>query len=140
MHEFDQLDELIARLEPADWQRNVPRPETRDPWTIKDTIVHIVYWKAHTLRAIRGVKRPPELRGLDVPRINHLMYERWRDRSIDDVIGWHREVHAEALHVLAEKPDEWFGRREHAPAWPGDLDGHSAAHRIKDIEAALKGG
>jgi hypothetical protein len=34
-------------------------------------------------------------------------------------------------------PAEWFGRREHGPEWPADFDGHSAAHRVKDIEAAL---
>jgi hypothetical protein len=40
-----------------------PRPETRDPWTVKDALVHIVDWKSHTARAMRGQKRPPALRG-----------------------------------------------------------------------------
>jgi hypothetical protein len=137
LREFEALDGLIARLEPDDWNWPVPRPESKDPWTIKDTLVHIVYWKSHTARVIRGQRRPAELRGLDVPAINHLIYERWRDRDADDVIGWHREVHAEVLAALAARPEAWFGRRELHPGWPGDLDGHSAAHRLKDIEAAL---
>jgi hypothetical protein len=52
--EFDELDRLLARLQPADWDRLVPRPETRDPWTVKDALVHIVYWKKHTARVMRG--------------------------------------------------------------------------------------
>jgi hypothetical protein len=137
IREFAELDELVARLQPEDWDRLVPRPETRDPWTVKDALVHIVYWKQHTARVIRGEKRLPEMRGLDVPAINHLIWERWRGRSPDDVIAWHRAVHAEVLEALAAKPDEWFGRREHSEHWPGDFDGHSTVHRLKDVEPAL---
>lgn len=39
VREFSALDELVARLRPGDWQRLVPRPETRDPWTVKDALV-----------------------------------------------------------------------------------------------------
>jgi hypothetical protein len=137
IREFAELDELVARLQPEEWDRLVPRPETRDPWTVKDALVHIVYWKQHTARVIRGEKRLPEMRGLDVPAINHLIWERWRGRSADDVIAWHRAVHAEVLEALAAKPDEWFGRREHSEHWPGDFDGHSTVHRLKDVEPAL---
>jgi mycothiol maleylpyruvate isomerase-like protein len=137
IREFEELDRLVARLQPADWDRLVPRPETRDPWTVKDALVHIVYWKTHTARVIRGEKRPPEARGLDVPRLNHLVWEQWRDRSPVDVIGWHHAVHADVMRTLANTPEEWFGRREHAAEWPLDFDGHSAGHRLKDLLGAL---
>ena len=135
--EFTKLDRLVSRLRPADWRRRVPRPEARDPWTVKDALAHIVYWKAHTARVIRGERRLPEMRGLDVNQINRLVYERWRHRPPRDVVAWHRAVHAEVLRTLARTPAAWFGRRERSPAWPGDLDGHSAAHRRKDLDAAL---
>jgi len=135
--EFDVLDSLVGRLQPADWERLVPRPETRDPWTVKDALVHIVYWKAHSAAVFRGERRPPETRGLDVPALNHLIWERWRERSPADVIAWHREVHADVLRTLDSRTDEWFNRREHAAGWPADFDGHSAAHRVKDLERAL---
>jgi hypothetical protein len=135
--EFIELDLLVARLRPEDWQRLVPRPETRDPWTVKDALVHIVYWKSATARVIRGEKRLPEMRGLDISAINHLIWERWRDRSPEDVVAWHREVQTEVLAALAARPDDWFGRREHSEHWPADFDGHSAVHRRKDIEQAL---
>src|SRR5256886_12714477 len=44
------------------------RSPTRDPWTVKDALAHILYWKEHTARVIRGERRPPEMRGLDVER------------------------------------------------------------------------
>ena len=137
--EFAKLDRLVARLCPADWKRRVPRPSRRDPWTVKGALVHIVYWKEHTARVIRGERRLPEMRGLDVNAVNRLVYERWRHRRPTAVVAWHRRVHAEVLRTLAGTPAAWFGRREHSPQWPGDLDGHSAVHRVKDIEAALAG-
>jgi Mycothiol maleylpyruvate isomerase N-terminal domain len=136
--EFEMLDALLQRLEPADWDRPVPRPETRDPWTIKDALAHIVYWKSHTARAIRGERVPQELKGLEVKGINEVIYQRWRERPPADVLAWHREVQAEVMRTLEDKPEEWFTRRERAPYWPGDLDGHSAEHRVKDIEQALE--
>jgi hypothetical protein len=135
--EFEALDGLVARLRPEDWRRRVPRPETRDPWTVKDALAHVVYWKEHTARVIRGERRPPEARGLEVGELNRLIYQRWRDRSTEDVVAWHREVHADVMRTLAAAPEERFGGRERSPQWPGDLDGHSAEHRIKDIEKAL---
>lgn len=135
--EFAALDRLVARLRPADWRRRVPRPAGREPWTVKDALTHIVYWKAHTARVIRGERRPPEMRGLDVEHINHLIFARWRRRRPSEVLAWHRDVHREVLKALAAAPAATFARRGRSVAWPADLDGHSAAHRRKDIEAAL---
>ena len=135
--EYAALDRLVTRLRPADWKRRVPRPEARDPWTVKDALAHIVYWKAHTARVFRGERRLPEMRGLDVNQINRLVYERWRRRSPRAVVAWHREVHADVLRTLARTSAAWFGRRERSPHWPGDFDGHSAAHRVRDLEAAI---
>lgn len=137
--EFANLDRLFARLRPADWRRRVPRPATRDPWTVKDALVHITYWKAHTARVIRGERRLPEMRGLTVSQINRLVYVRWRHRRPTEVLAWHRRVHAEVRRTLDHTPAEWFRRRERSAQWPADLDGHSAAHRVSDIEVALGG-
>src|SRR5215467_1403678 len=108
--EFADLDHFVSRLRPADWRRPVPRPEARDPWTVKDALAHIVYGKAHTARVIRGERRLPEMRGLDVNQINRLVYDRWRRRPPRDVVAWHREVHASVLRTLAQTPAAWFGR------------------------------
>jgi hypothetical protein len=138
MSEYERLDRLVGRLKPADWRRRVPRPETKDPWTVKDALAHIVHWKQHTARVFRRDKRPPELRGLDVNAINRVVYERWRNRPPADVTGFHRRVQKEVIRTLRETRDEYFSRREHAPEWPGDFTSHSARHRIRDIEATIQ--
>jgi hypothetical protein len=124
--EFARLDRVVSRLRPADWKRSVPRP-----------LAHILYWKEHTRRVIRGVRRLPDMRGLDIEGINRLVYERWRRRRPSELVAWHRRVHADVLETLAKTPSEFFGRRERSREWPLDFDGHSAAHRVRDIEAAL---
>jgi len=136
--EFARLDRLVAGLGRADWRRRVPRPPTREAWTVKDALAHILYWKEHTARVIRGERRLPEMRGLDVEGINRLVHERWRRRPPGEVIEWHRRVHDDVMRALLGTPDAWFGRRERSAGWPLDFDGHSAAHRVKDIEAALR--
>jgi len=87
----------------------------------------------------RGERRLPEMRGLDVTQINRLVYRRWRRRRPSELLAWHRRVQADVLKTLAQNPEAWFGRRQRSPHWPADFDGHSAEHRMKDIEAALGG-
>jgi hypothetical protein len=56
------------------------------------------------------------------------------------VLLWHRQVHVDLLAALRAAPDRWYSRRDRGPDWPFDLDGHSAEHRVKDIERALTRG
>ena len=135
--EYAILDRLVTKLRPADWKRRVPRPPTRDPWTVKDALAHIVYWKEHSARVFRGERRLPEMRGLDVNAINRLIYRRWRGRRPAELVAWHRRVQRDVLKTLAANPPEWFSRRERSPKWPLDFDAHSADHRTGDIEAGL---
>jgi DinB superfamily len=135
--EYAILDRLVRRLRPADWTRRVPRPPARDPWTVKDALAHIVYWKEHSARVFRGERRLAEMRGLDVNAINRLIYRHWRGRRPAELVAWHRRVQRDVLATLAANPPEWFSRRERSPKWPLDFDAHSADHRTDDIEAAL---
>jgi hypothetical protein len=135
--EFAILDRLVKRLRAADWKRRVPRPPTRDPWTVKDALAHIVYWKEHSARVFRGERRLPEMRGLDVNAINRLIYRRWRRRPPRELVTWHRQVQKDVIKTLAANPPAWFSRRDRSPKWPLDFDAHSADHRRDDIEAAL---
>jgi len=137
VQEFERLDRLVRGLAAADWNRLLARPATKDPWTVKDALAHIVHWKADVIRKIRRQPVPAEERGLNWTDGNHLIYERWRDRSPQEVLAWHRQVQGELLAALQEAPGEWFSGRERRPEWPFDLDGHSSYHRRNDIEAAL---
>jgi len=137
IREFELLDMLVGSLSKEDWELPLKRPESKDPWTVKDALAHITHWKADILRSIRGQRRPPEERGLQENEGNHLVYMRWRDRSPQEVLEWHRQVQEDLLIAQREAPEDWFSSRERRQAWPNDLDGHSAYHRVKDIERAL---
>lgn len=136
--EFKQLDMLVSNLTVEDWNRLLPRPETKDPWTVKDALAHITHWKADTIRKAKKRRVPAEEKGLNWTDGNRLVYLRWRDRSPQDVLAWHRQVQADVIAALQEAPEAWFNGRERRAEWPFDLDGHSSYHREKDIEEALK--
>ncbi len=53
IQEFDKLDHLVANLTGEEWNRLVHRPESKDPWTIKDVLAHITHWKAGVARTAR---------------------------------------------------------------------------------------
>ncbi len=138
IREFKLLDHLVAHLTAEDWRRLVPRPETKDPWTVKDALAHITHWKAEVARSARRQPMPTEERGLNINDGNHVVYKRWHNRSPQDVLAWHRQVQEDLLLALRDAPDKWFNGSERRAEGPFDLDGHSAYHRIKDIEQALK--
>lgn len=138
IREFELLDKLVSGLSVEDWERPLPRPETKAPWTVKDALAHITHWKADVIHSTKGKRRPPEERGLGVAAGNHLIYVRWRDRSPQEVLAWHRQVQQDLLKALEEAPEAWFSGKERRAEWPNDVDGHSAYHRVRDIEAALK--
>ncbi|MCL4529543.1 MAG: maleylpyruvate isomerase N-terminal domain-containing protein [Chloroflexi bacterium] len=137
IREFKLLDRLVAKLTNQDWKRLLPRPETKEPWTVKDALAHITHFKADIIRSINGQHKPSDVRGLNITDENHVIYMRWRDRTPREVLAWHRQVQKDVLTALRAAPEEWFSGKDHKPEWPFDLDGHSACHRVKDIEQAL---
>lgn len=137
IREFEQLDQLVAGLTDEEWAQRLPRPETKDPWTVKDALAHVTHWKADVARSVRRQPRPPDERGMNETQENQLIYMRWQDRPPQEVLAWHRYVQEDVLAALRAAPDEWFSGRERKPEWPYDLDGHLAYHRVKDIEQAL---
>ncbi len=138
VREYRRLDRLLSGLTTSQWKRPLARPETKDPWTVKDALVHITYRKLNMLRAIRHEPRPDDERGLSPDQLNHLVYLRWRDRSPREVLAWHRQVQKDLLAALKAAPDSWFNGRERGADWPYHLEGHPAFHRVRDIEQALE--
>lgn len=135
--EFRLLDDLVANLTGEQWQRPLGRPDDKDPWTVKDALAHITYWKANFTRSVRGQPRPPEERGLPLNALNHLVYSRWHDRPPSEVLDWHRQAQAELLAALRAAPETYFSGKARGEPWPADADAHSAEHRVKDIQRAL---
>jgi len=52
IHEFNLLDQIVANLTREDWECLLIRPESKDPWTVKDVLAHITHWKADKVRSI----------------------------------------------------------------------------------------
>jgi hypothetical protein len=138
IQEFELLDHRVAHLTNEEWNRLLLRPESKDPWTVKDALAHITHWKADVVRKIKKQPIPVEEKGLNWTDGNHLIYERWRDHSPQEVLAWHGQIQEDVLAALQDAPEAWFSGRERSPDWPRDLDGHSTYHRLKDIEWALK--
>jgi hypothetical protein len=59
IREFELLDHLVANLTKEEWEQPLLRPETKDPWTVKDALAHITHWKADVARSARRQRRPP---------------------------------------------------------------------------------
>ena len=140
IREYRRLDRLVARLTTADWRRPVPRPETKEPWTVKDALAHITYWKEGVALSARGKRRPPGETSGNITESNHRIFERFHRWPARKVLEWHRQVQADLLKALREAPEGWFTRPSRSETWPFDLDGHSAEHRVKDIEGGLSAG
>jgi hypothetical protein len=138
IQEFERLDCLVNNITDDDWNTPLTRPETKDLWTVKDALAHITHWKADTLRKIKKHRIPEEEKGLNWMDGNHIIYLRWRDRSPQEILAWHRQVQQDVLAALQAAPEAWFSGRERRPEWPFDLDAHSVYHRVKDIEEALE--
>jgi len=73
IREFELLDHLVANLTNEEWERRLPRPETKDPWTVKDALTHITHWKTYVVLSARRQRKPPEMRGLGESEANHLI-------------------------------------------------------------------
>jgi hypothetical protein len=133
---FDELEEFVSGLSADDWSRPLLNRETKDPWTLKDGLVHITYWKADTARQALGERRPKEVQGLNTHEHNHYVFERWRHSPPSEIVAWHRQVQQDVLAALKRAPESWFNGKERTRPWPADLDGHVSAHRA-EMQRAL---
>lgn len=134
--EYTQLDKLVSKLTDEQWALPVPRPETKDPWTVKDTLAHVTHFKANVVRGLRKQPKAPNERGLPIHEENHQIYLKWRDVPPQEVLAWHRQVQKDVLKALKEAPDAYYAK-DHNEDWPFDLEAHSVFHRVRDIEKAL---
>lgn len=139
--EYRALDRVVRSLGARGLERPIPgfgsrARISRELWTGKDALAHIVEWKRQALRALRHERSDPELRGLPIDRKNRVLYERWHRRPARDVIAYHRAVHRDVMAALRALPEEHFAKRR-SPYWPGDLLGHAAGHRTRHLERML---
>ncbi len=82
-------------------------------WSVRDIIAHVTWWEEEALKhlpLVRAGGRPPrysvQYGGIDA--FNALMTEQRRERSLEDVLRQHDEVHARLVDYVRGAPVELF--------------------------------
>jgi hypothetical protein len=144
---WGRLNSVVSALEPEEWERQVHSDEARgEPWSVKDTVIHLAAWKRNGLRVAIGQQAgeppedryPTEILGLDRDAFNKETWEKWREAPIEAVLAEHRAAHGELRAVVALLPEERVlleGRPRH---WLRPLLTHPEDHLEAQIRPALE--
>ena len=109
-HEWNLLMEVAGKLERAG---KMTTPDAGG-WSPKDNLAHLAEWM-NLLMGYHLDRRPAhEVFGIaenatedwDMEVINPVLFERNKDRSTEDVLGWLKSVHAELVAKLNTMPFE----------------------------------
>jgi hypothetical protein len=112
---WSTLQTTLGRLDER--QLTTPGPER---WSVKDHIAHLTAWESTVTGTLRGV--PPHEQfdldrgayaslGGDVERVNEILYERHRDRSLREVLAELERVHAETITAIEQLSDDDLNKR-----------------------------
>ena len=148
---WDLLLALVAKLD----EKQMSTPDAGG-WTPKDNLAHIAEWMKILLGYHLDTRPSHEVLGVspdvtanwDYNRINQVLLERNRGRSVEDVLGELKIVYARVIDRVASTTFEDLLK----PRWPEEKDSpsflwavivntseHFAEHR-ENIEKALAGG
>ncbi|MCS6802106.1 MAG: DinB family protein [Chloroflexota bacterium] len=100
----DELNALLDSLAPDEWER---RTATRDRWTVRETVSHIVTGEAGNLAIARGIAEGKDMYrpDFDLDRYNRRAIEKSAHRSPEDLRADLRARRQETLAFL-EQLDE----------------------------------
>jgi hypothetical protein len=139
---------LLAEVGPE----RMTRPGVEGDWSVKDIVAHINYYEWAVVRYLEAALRNekpasnPETAGMDMDRRNAWIYEKIRDRPVEDVLEESSRSYARLLETVQALPEhdlldpnrfEWT---EGDPLWeaiPGDNYDHYADHEA-NIRAWLR--
>jgi hypothetical protein len=140
--EWSQLMNVVSKLEKAN------KLTTRDAggWSPKDNLAHLAEWMS-VMMGYHMDRRPSHevlgvsedvTKGWDMEIINPVLFNRNKDRSIEDVLAWLKQVYAEVIGKLDAMTFEDLMTPRHADdpqkrpllMWViGDTSDHFAEHR-----------
>jgi hypothetical protein len=139
--EWDLLMEVVSRLDESQMTA-----ADEGGWSPKDNLAHLAEWM-NVLMGYHLNRRPAHevlgvseevTKGWDMEVINPVLFERNRDRSMEDVLAWLRQVYAELVGKLESMSFEELLAPRHADdpekrpvlLWVlGDTSEHFAEHR-----------
>jgi hypothetical protein len=147
--EWKALMDVVAKLEAAN------KMTTRDEggWSPKDNLAHLSEWM-NSVMGYHMDKRPPHevmripeeaARGWDMEVINPILFERNKNRSLEDVMGELKQTYEKVIAKLEAMSFEDLMKPRHAEdpekrpllLWViGDTSGHFQEHR-ETIEKML---
>ena len=146
--EWGLLMEVVSRLD----EKKMTTPDVGG-WSPKDNLAHLAEWM-NVLLGYHMERRPSHevlgvaenvVKGWDMEVINPVLFERNKDRSMEDVLAWLKKVYAEMLTKLESMTfeDLLVPRHDDDPEkrplllWVvGDTSDHFAEHRAT-IEKSL---
>ncbi len=120
-------------------------------WTLKDVIAHVAFWEERAAvnleAALEG--HPPErspFAGLNTDAYNEAIYQANKDKTLDEVSQWSRQVHERVVAAVEKLSEEDLTDKTRfpwltAPLWEhveGNGNEHIAEH-TEDIRAWLRG-
>ncbi len=103
----EELEKHLAALTPE--QLSEPGPEG---WSIKDHLLHIVEWQRFLLGFLQGrtahewLGVAERVSSMEVDAINDILYERQRERPVEQALADFRQSYDEVLAALENLPEE----------------------------------
>jgi uncharacterized protein (TIGR03083 family) len=116
--EREALEALLETLTPE----QMTEPGVVGAWSVKDVLAHLIEWEQMVLGWHRARLRgeTPELpapgyKWNQTPELNQMIYEKHRNRALDDVLAQFGDSHQEILSVIqALSSEELFTAGQYA--------------------------
>lgn len=120
--ERSALDAFLTDLTPE----QMTAPGVVGEWSVKDVLAHLVEWEQMVLSwyaaGLRGETPALPAPGYNwgkLPQLNQMIYEKHRDRPLDEVLAQYQSSHAAIMALIQQLPDkDLFGA--HRYAWTRD--------------------
>lgn len=103
------LEALLETLTPE----QMVAPDVVGAWSVKDVLAHLVEWEQMALGWYRAGLRgeipampAPGYKWNQTPQLNQMIYEKHRDRPLDEVLADFQRSHAEIVEVIKGLSDE----------------------------------
>ncbi|MBN1978425.1 MAG: ClbS/DfsB family four-helix bundle protein [Anaerolineae bacterium] len=145
------LEALLETLTPA----QMVEPDVVGAWSVKDVLAHLIEWEQMCLGWYRAGLRgetpdlpAPGYKWNQTPELNQAIYEKHRDRALDDVLAQFGASHQEILGAIRELPNEelfttgryaWTGKNTMGTYFVSATSSHYLWAR-KEIRKGLRAG
>jgi hypothetical protein len=104
-----QLEKKFSKLSP----KQMTWPGSMDDWSVKDILAHLVDWEQRFIgwyqAGLQGEipETPaPGMTWRELPKLNKLIYERYRDRPLEDVLQDFHDSYNKVLKLVEDMSDE----------------------------------